>query len=183
MRSIGGNGRPGVFPWGVQYNPVSNEVIVGDYLNNQIRRYTPTGRSSGRSTGPTRPGQPYSIGVDPRNGDIYVPEIADGQPGNKVAQYTKDGTFVKALTLSGIDYQAWITIDGAGNLIQADSHYSNNSTNRPKVRVWRLSDGKNTKSFNVWPTGTTTTRALHSPARPCPRASTASTSTRPATSG
>ena len=134
---------------------MSNEVIVGDYLNNQIRRYSPDGKILGSFYRPNSTGQPYSIGVDPRNGDIYVPEIADGQPGNKVAQYTKDGTFVKALTLSGIDYQAWITIDGAGNLIQADSHYSNNSSNRPQVRVWRLSDGRNTKSFNIWPSGTT----------------------------
>jgi hypothetical protein len=155
VRSIGGNGRPGVFPWGVQYNPVSNEVIVGDYLNNQIRRYTPDGKIIGSFYRPNATGQPYSIGVDPRNGDIYVPEIADGSASNKVAQYTKDGTFVKALTLNGIDYQAWITIDANGNLIQADSHYGNNSNNKPMVRVWRLSDGKNTKSFNVWPTGTT----------------------------
>ena len=153
VRSVSGNGRPGVFPWGAQYNPVSNEVIVGDYLNNQIRRYSPDGKILGSfyRTGAT--GQPYSIAVDPRNGDIYVPEIADGQPGNKIAHYTKDGVFVRALTLSGSDYIAWITIDGNGNLIQADSHYSNNSSNRPQVRVWRLSDGRNTLSFNVWPSG------------------------------
>lgn len=155
VRSISGNGRPGVFPWGIQYNPVSNEVIVGDYLNNQVRRYTPDGRILGSfyRTGAT--GQPYSIAIDPRNGDIYVPEIADGQPGNKVAQYTKDGVFVKAITLSNSDYIAWITIDGSGNLIQADSHYVNSSSNRPQIRVWRLSDGRNIRNFNVWPTGTT----------------------------
>lgn len=155
VRTVAGNGRPGVFPWGAQYNPVSNEVIVGDYLNNQIRRYTPSGKIIGSFYRENSTGQPYSIGIDPRNGDIYVPEIADGQAANKVAHYTKDGTYVRQLTLSGIDYQAWITIDANGNLIQADSHYANNSTNKPQVRVWRLSDGRNTKSFNVYPTGTT----------------------------
>ncbi len=78
VRSMAGNGRPGVFPWGAQYNPVSNEVIVGDYLNNQIRRYTPDGKILGSFYRPNSTGQPYSIGIDPRNGDIYVPEIADG---------------------------------------------------------------------------------------------------------
>ncbi|MCW2764498.1 MAG: hypothetical protein JWO11_457 [Nocardioides sp.] len=156
VRSVGGNGRPGVFPWGAQYNPVSNEVIVGDYLNNQIRRYTPGGKILGSFYRPNATGQPYSIAVDPRNGDIYVPEIADGAVSNKVAQYTKTGTFVKALTLNNIDYQAWITIDGNGNLIQADSHYLNNNTsNPPAVRIWRLSDGRNTRTFNVLPPGTT----------------------------
>ena len=175
MRSIGGNGRPGVFPWGVQYNPVSNEVIVGDYLNNQIRRYSPDGKILGSFYRPNSTGQPYSIGVDPRNGDIYVPEIADGAVSNKVAQYTKDGTFVKALTLAGIDYQAWITIDGAGNLIQADSHYSNSSSQQA---AWSGCGGSRTART---PSRSTSGR----PARPPPtcRASTASTSTRPATSG
>jgi DNA-binding beta-propeller fold protein YncE len=155
VRSISGNGRPGVFPWGAQYNPVTNEVIVGDYLNNQIRRYTPDGHIIGSFYRSAPTGQPYSIAVDPRNGDIYTPEISDGQVSNKVAQYTRTGTFVKVLTLTGIDYQAWITIDGNGNLIQADSHYTNSTSNPPAVRVWRLSDGRNTKTFNVMPPGTT----------------------------
>lgn len=156
VRSISGNGRPGVFPWGVQYNPVSNEIIVGDYLNNQIRRYSPDGEILGSFYRSNNKGQPYSIGVDPTNGDIYVPEIADGQPNNRVARYTKNGTYVSELTLSGIDYQAWITVDGNGQMIQADSHYGNNSSsNPPAVRVWRLSDGKQVRSFNVLPPGTT----------------------------
>ncbi|MGB0100783.1 MAG: hypothetical protein WBP61_10935 [Nocardioides sp.] len=156
VRSVSGNGRPGVFPWGAQYNPVSNEMIVGDYLNNQIRRYSLDGRIIGSFYRSNATGQPYSIAVDPRNGDIYVPEIADGGPMNKVAHYTSDGTFVRQLTLSGIDYQAWITIDASGNLIQSDSHYANNSSNRPRVRVWRLSDGANIRNFDIWPSGTTT---------------------------
>ena len=150
-------------------------MIVGDYLNNQIRRYSPDGKILGSFYRPNSTGQPYSIGMDPRNGDIYVPEIADGQPGNKVAQYTKDGTFVKALTLSGIDYQAWITIDGAGNLIQADSHYSQ-QLEQPAARCG--SGGSRTAR----------TPSRSTSGRPAPRAamcrgSTASTWTPPATSG
>lgn len=155
VRSISGNGRPGVFPWGVQYNPVSGEVVVSDYLNNQVRRYSPDGRVLGSFYRADATGQPYSIGIDPRNGDIWVPEISDMGPANKVAGYTKDGTFIKALTLNGIDYQAWITVDGAGNLVQADSHFMNTLTNPPAVRVWRLSDGKQVRAFNVLPPGTT----------------------------
>jgi len=157
VRSIGGHGRPGVFPWGVQYNPVSNEVIVGDYLNNQVRRYTPDGKLLGSFFRPKATGQPHSIAVDPRNGDIYVPEIADGSVSDRVAHYTRDGTYVRELRLPGIDYQAWITIDGRGRLYQADSHYKNTVTNPPAVRVWRLSDGAQVRSFDVMPPGTTGT--------------------------
>ena len=57
---------------------MSNQVVVGDYLNNQVRLYTPDGKVVKSFYRPDNVGQPYSIGVDPRNGDIYVPELADG---------------------------------------------------------------------------------------------------------
>ena len=154
VRSVAGNGRPGVFPWGVQYNPVSNEVIVGDYLNNQIRRYTPDGKILGSFYRSDNKGQPYSVAVDSRNGDIYVPEIADGGTANRVARYTKDGAFVRELNLSGSDYHAWISINDSGSLFQADSHFANSTSNPPQVRIWRLSDGVRTRQFNVMPPGT-----------------------------
>lgn len=155
VRSISGNGRPGMFSWGAQFNPVTNEVIVGDYLNNQIRRYSPDGRILGSFYREDNKGQPYSIAVDSRNGDIYVPEIADGGVGNRVAHYTKTGSYVRELNLSGSGYHAWISIDGSGSLFQADSHYSHTTSNPPRVRIWRLSDGQRTRQFNVLPPGTT----------------------------
>ena len=39
VRSIGGTGRAALFPWGMAFNPVSNEFVVSDYLNYQLRRY------------------------------------------------------------------------------------------------------------------------------------------------
>ena len=47
VRTIGGAGRPGVFSWGVEYNPVTNEVLVSDYLNFKIRRYDLQGNHLG----------------------------------------------------------------------------------------------------------------------------------------
>ena len=46
-RSIGGQGRPGVFAWGVQFNPVTDEILVGDYLNFRVRRYDKDGQPAG----------------------------------------------------------------------------------------------------------------------------------------
>src|SRR4029079_567039 len=67
------------------------------------------------------------------------------------------GTYVSELTLSGINYHAWISIDDRGHLIQADSHVGNDAGDPPAVRVWRLSDGAQVQSFNVLPPGTTST--------------------------
>ena len=47
VRSIGGMGRPGVFSWGVQYNPVTNEMLVADYLHFVVRRYDMNGNHLG----------------------------------------------------------------------------------------------------------------------------------------
>jgi DNA-binding beta-propeller fold protein YncE len=146
-RSISGSGRPGVFPWGIQYNPVSNEILVGDYLNYQVRRYGKDGRILGSFFRPNYTGQPYSIAVDPRNGDVYVPEIIS-TGSNKVARYDKTGGYLGELTLTGSDYIAWITIDDQGYLWQSDSHTVNGSTkNPPMIRKWRLSDGLQVDSW------------------------------------
>src|SRR5438093_8760365 len=48
VRSIGGRGEAGVYPWGMEYNPVTDEILVGDYWNFKIRRYD---RVSGRQIG------------------------------------------------------------------------------------------------------------------------------------
>lgn len=155
VRTISGNGRPGVYPWGAQYNPVSNEVVVGDYLNNQIRRYSPEGRILGSFYRPDATGQPYSLAVHPTTGDIYVPEIADGRTSDKVAIYSKTGTFLRQMTISSSDYIAWVTLDAAGNLVVADSHYYDTLSSPPVVNVYRTSDSRRQRTFSILPPGTT----------------------------
>src|SRR5205085_1128220 len=69
VRSIGGAGQPGVFAWGIVYNPVSNEMLVGDYLQLKIRRYDAiTGESKGDFYRTGNKGQPYSLAVNRTTG-------------------------------------------------------------------------------------------------------------------
>src|SRR5215218_1559105 len=93
-RSIGGQGRPGVFAWGVQYNPVTQEVLVGDYLNFKIRRYDKDGNALGDFYRPDHLGQPYSIAVDPKDGAIYVAELKDNPLTAAIVKYDKFGNFM-----------------------------------------------------------------------------------------
>ena len=37
-RIIGAPSRPGVAAWGITYNPVTDEILVGDYVSDQVRR-------------------------------------------------------------------------------------------------------------------------------------------------
>lgn len=96
LRSIGGMGRPGVFSWGVQWNPVTNEILVADYLHFKVRRYDLNGNHLGDFWRDNAFGQPYTIGVDPTDGDIYVAELKDNPLRTGIAKYDKNGNFLYA---------------------------------------------------------------------------------------
>src|SRR5258708_10985673 len=64
IRSIGGKGRAGIYAWGIQYNPVTGEMIVGDYLNYELRRFDANGNQLGYFFRSNNTGQPYSVAVD-----------------------------------------------------------------------------------------------------------------------
>jgi DNA-binding beta-propeller fold protein YncE len=145
-RSIGGAGQPGMFAWGTQYNPVSDELLVGDYLQLKIRRFdATTGAAKGEFYRPDNKGQPYSLAVNRTTGAIYVPEIGDSQPRRYVAVYDRNGVFQRefrlgSTTAQSADYYAWIATDNAGLLYVLDSHYWNTSGDLPRVMVYDPND-------------------------------------------
>ncbi len=107
-RSIGGIGRPGNFAWGLSFNPLTKEVILGDYLNFKVRRYL-----DGTHVGdlPDRPGEVWATGVDPNNGDIYYSSNWD----SSIEHFDKNGNYLSTLRLSG-GWNAWFDVDQAGNI-------------------------------------------------------------------
>jgi sugar lactone lactonase YvrE len=130
VKSISGHGEAGVYAWGIQYDPVSHEMLVGDYWNYQIRRYDLQGHLLGSFYRPAnvRAGQPYTISVNPQNGDIYVAEIGNSTSAvnGGVAHYTDTGAYVGGVTVNG--YRAWTTIDNNGFLYVASGHISSHPT-------------------------------------------------------
>ena len=156
LRSFGGRGEAGVYAWGMAYNPVSNEILVGDYWNFKIRRYDLQGHEIGAFFRPpsARKGQPYSISVDgrPGHGDIYVSEISDGKPAGYFAHYDKAGNYISEFQ-SGARYTAWHTIDGR-YLYVADSHYWDTASHPPQIRKYDL-DGGDAQVLHFGAYGTT----------------------------
>ena len=159
VRSIGGMGRPGVFAWGTQWNPVTNEMLVGDYLHFKVRRYDLAGNHLGDFWNDGDCGQPYTVGVDPRDGAIYVAELKDNPFKRCIAKYDKTGAFKYRITVSGgtgpntnvlnspsttfrAFYPVWMTVEeDTGDIFILDSHYTNtNETNPPKVLQLRFDD-------------------------------------------
>ncbi len=178
-RSIGGQGRPGVFAWGVQYNPVTQEVLVGDYLNFKIRRYDKQGNALGDFYRPDPLGQPYSIAVDPNDGAIYVAELKDNPLTAAIAKYDKFGNYMYVANASlssstGNRFQAfypvWMTVEeDTGDIFVLDSHYQNllvspvglAEENPPRMLKLHFNDVDQTVSelgaWNVTPPGTSAT--------------------------
>ena len=116
QRLIGAPSFPGVAAWGLAYNPVSDELIVGDYVSRQVRRYTRDGVYLGdlRNVGKTIGGVASALGVDPRDGAIYVAVTGEGRTSLDVRKYDKDGVFLFDLDMPGA--ATWLTVDAAGNL-------------------------------------------------------------------
>jgi hypothetical protein len=156
LRTFGGRGEAGVYAWGMAYNPISNEILVGDYWNFKIRRYDLQGHELGAFFRPpsARKGQPYSISVDgrPGHGDIYVSEISDGKAAGYFAHYDKAGNYIGQFQ-SGARYTAWHTIDGH-YLYVADSHYWDTKNSPPQIRKYDL-DNNDTQVLHFGTYGTT----------------------------
>lgn len=161
LRTIGGDGRPGVFSWGVAHNPLTNEIIVSDYLNFQLRRYDPQGNLLGNFWRPDSVGQPYSVAVDPVDGAIYVAELKDNPLTNRIVKYDRHGTYLYAWTPTGpgTQYQVWLTVDDQQNVWALDSHYWHTPTSPPRAVRYTTDDATKTATregdFPVLPPGTT----------------------------
>jgi hypothetical protein len=94
QRVIGGPSRPGVAAWGLAYNPVTGEMIVGDYVSNQVRRFALSGRWLGDFSNPKGNvgGVGSALAVDPRDGSTYLAVTGDGKTSKDVRKYDASGT-------------------------------------------------------------------------------------------
>ena len=138
VRTIGGPGEAGVYAWGMEWNPVTLELLVGDYWNYQIRRYDLQGHEVGAFYRPAsqRGGQPYTISVDDRNGDIYVAEIGSDTRSSEVARYDKAGNYLSQFKPSGGGYLAWTHDDGRWFYVA-----SGHASTHPRIEKYDLDNG------------------------------------------
>jgi DNA-binding beta-propeller fold protein YncE len=148
VRSIGGAGPAGVYAWGIAYNPITSEIEVADYWNFYIRHYSLTGHQNGSfyQSAAARKGQPESLAVDPRNGDVFVAE--NGKTHGYIARFDKNGNYLSELN-TGSDYTAWITIDDFGHLIIVNGHLSASPHYPNQVQVY---DPDNYQLIRKWGT-------------------------------
>ncbi len=144
VRSMAARGNAGIYAWGIAYNSVTDEVIVGDYMNYQLRRYSRDGTLLGSFYRPAsqRRGHPESVAVDQRDGSIYTSDRSRDDKGY-IAKFDKTGAFLWELNIAA-SYHAWITIDAEGFLYVSDSHVWHDATNPPQVRKYAVDDAAHT---------------------------------------
>ena len=134
-RIIGGPSRPGIAAWGLAYNPVSDELVVGDYVSNQVRRFSLDGRWLGDFSNPRGSvgGVGSALAVDPRDGTVYLAVTGDGKSSQDVRKYDADGTFLYDFDLPGSI--TWLTVDDQGYL------WAPEAFGGTRIQKWRVSDG------------------------------------------
>ena len=115
-RIIGAPSRPGLAAWGVTYNPVTDEILVGDYVSDQVRRYSRSGTWLGNFSNPLGyiPGVVSALAVDPRDGSTYVAVTGDGSNSRDVRKYDVDGNYIYGADLIG--NITWIAVDDEGDV-------------------------------------------------------------------
>jgi DNA-binding beta-propeller fold protein YncE len=137
-RIIGAPSRPGVGAWGLAYNPVTDEMIVGDYVSDQVRRYTRSGTWIADFSNPRGyiPGVVSAIAVDPRDGSTYVAVTGDGSDSLDVRKYDVNGNYIYGADLIG--NITWLAVDDEGNV------WAPGAFTGPGIHEYRFNDATKT---------------------------------------
>jgi DNA-binding beta-propeller fold protein YncE len=132
-RIVGGPSRPGVAAWGLAYNPVTGEMEVGDYVSDQVRRFSLSGDWIADFSNPTVSisGVVSALAVDARDGSTYVAAL--GAAGSRdVRKYDAGGHFLYDADLPG--NVAWLAVDDEGDV------WVPGAFNGPGIQEYRFDD-------------------------------------------
>jgi tripartite motif-containing protein 71 len=100
--TFGYSGPAGLYAYGMTWDPTNNTVIVGDYWNYRVHRFSATGTRLGQvsKTAPRdQPGGicvPYGVEADP-DGNIWVAD----QNCSRVVAFDKNGNWVRTIGRGG----------------------------------------------------------------------------------
>ncbi len=125
-RVIGGKGHAGLYAWGMA-TAKDGSILVGDYWNYRVQRYSPSGASLGTvinnsGNGANQYYTPYGLAVDPRNGEIY---LADTDR-YTIDVYSASGAFLRSWGGKGSGagkflYPSRVAVSSTGTVYVADT--------------------------------------------------------------
>ena len=136
QRVIAAPTTPGLAAWGLAYNPVSDELAVGDYVAKQVRRYSRAGAYLGDFTNPggSVPGVASALTIDPRDGSYYLAVTGSATQPIDVVKYSPTGQFIAKFSLA--QKVAWLAVDpSTGDLWIPDAFGGRTTIKRYAVSV------------------------------------------------
>lgn len=127
LRTIGGPGHAGLYPWGAA-TAEDGSILIGDYWNRVIRRYSPEGvflqNISGPGTADAQNGAPHGLATDPNDGSIYVSDLNNGQ----IDKFSANGTHLLSIApfVFGVTdpypYTPRVAVNSLGEVFVVSSH-------------------------------------------------------------
>ena len=123
VRTIGFPGHAGVYAWGMATG-IDGSIVVSDYNNYVLRRFTPGGQLintfSGRGREPGQTSQPYGVAVNPNDGSIYMADLTP----REIEKYDEDGNYLTTINAAqyGAYYASRVAVNSEGRLYVISSH-------------------------------------------------------------
>ena len=123
VRTIGFPGHAGVYAWGMATG-IDGSIVVSDYNNYVLRRFTPGGELintfSGRGREPGQTSQPYGVAVNPNDGSIYMADLTP----REIEKYDEDGNYLTTINAAqyGAYYASRVAVNSEGRLYVISSH-------------------------------------------------------------
>lgn len=136
QRVIAAPTSPGLAAWGLAYNPVSDELAVGDYVAKQVRRYSRAGAYLGDFTNPggAVPGVASALTIDPRDGSYYLAVTGAATQPIDVVKYSATGRFIAKFGIT--QKVAWLAVDpSTGDLWIPDAFGGRTTIKRYAVSI------------------------------------------------
>jgi tripartite motif-containing protein 71 len=134
--TFGYSGPAGIYPYGMAYDKTTNTVIVGDYWNYRVWRFTADGTQQGTVSKRAPLGQPggicvpYGIDVDP-SGNIWVAD----QNCSRVVEFSSSGNWIRTIGRGGTPSYGFGCGDGKLNVptyVKVDPQTRNVYVDDPK---------------------------------------------------
>jgi sugar lactone lactonase YvrE len=170
VKTIGFPGPAGLYAYGMDWDSSDNTILVADYWNYRVKRYTTSGTYIGTVSKPdplgtgSGIGAPYDVEANQIGNPASAPLWVADQGNSRIVEFTHNGTFIRSIGKNGhgTGGHAYPVGCGGGAMtipthIFADPVSSNLYVSDPRCRqvyIFNNANGNFVGSFS-WPGGFT----------------------------
>ncbi|HYW29745.1 MAG TPA: NHL repeat-containing protein [Gaiellales bacterium] len=107
VKTIGFPGPAGLYAYGMDWDASDNTILVGDYWNYRVKRYTTSGTYIGTVSKPdplgtgSGIGAPYDVEADMIGNPAAAPLWVADQGNSRIVEFTHNGTFMRSIGRNG----------------------------------------------------------------------------------